>query len=251
MKAVDVKKKHIEVIEAHLLGDGSLSKEKQDNHNSQFILVQKKSHLDYIEALYVELQFVSLPIKLYTKKDGYEIVQYRTKHLQEFTELRKKWYPNGKKIIPTTLELTPYMIAKWFCDDGSNNHDVGTAVFCTNAYDADSLEILRQQLNRFNIQTTIQKSNVLYVKTESYLVLMNLIKPFLPLSFAYKGKISKKFLNRRKRKTNWKFYSPEGKLYNITNLTAFGKEHKLLISGLSNVVSGRVPHYKGWTLCTK
>lgn len=36
-----------------------------------------------------------------------------------FGALRRKWYPNGKKVVPIDLKLTPITLAWWFMDDGS------------------------------------------------------------------------------------------------------------------------------------
>lgn len=36
-----------------------------------------------------------------------------------FTEVRRRWYPEGKKIVPRDLKLTPRMLAWWYMDDGS------------------------------------------------------------------------------------------------------------------------------------
>ena len=45
----------------------------------------------------------------------------RTTKLHKWVILRDKWYPNGKKIVPTDLVLTPTALAYWYMDDGSAN----------------------------------------------------------------------------------------------------------------------------------
>ncbi len=40
---------------------------------------------------------------------------------QRFKELRNLWYPNGKKIVPTSIKLDANSLAYWFMDDGSVN----------------------------------------------------------------------------------------------------------------------------------
>src|SRR5208283_1932567 len=52
----------------------------------------------------------------------YERVFFRTRVSEVFTAYKDKWYPNGEKIVPRDLKLTPLICAIWFCDDGSIYH---------------------------------------------------------------------------------------------------------------------------------
>jgi hypothetical protein len=49
----------------------------------------------------------------------YHRAWFRTRVSEVFTSYKKKWYPEGKKIVPKDLKLTPLICAIWFCDDGS------------------------------------------------------------------------------------------------------------------------------------
>lgn len=43
------------------------------------------------------------------------------------------------------------------------------------------------------------------------------------------------------------FVSPDGEVFrDVFNLSAFAREHSLVVSGLSNLASGRLAVYKGW-----
>jgi hypothetical protein len=42
-----------------------------------------------------------------------------TKFYIEFGTLKNKWYPEGKKIVPGDIELTPECVANWYLGDGS------------------------------------------------------------------------------------------------------------------------------------
>ena len=55
-----------------------------------------------------------------TIKEGILISAYCSAAFS-WKELRQKWYPNGKKIVPTDLVLTPETLAYWYMDDGTAN----------------------------------------------------------------------------------------------------------------------------------
>ena len=45
--------------------------------------------------------------------------RFNTRQHAELTNLFKLFYQNGRKVIPTALELDPIMLAVWYMDDGS------------------------------------------------------------------------------------------------------------------------------------
>lgn len=49
----------------------------------------------------------------------YKGFKFRTRAIPELLPYHSLWYPDGKKIVPASLELTPTTMAHWFCDDGS------------------------------------------------------------------------------------------------------------------------------------
>ena len=58
-----------------------------------------------------------------TRKSGENRVAYRffTKQREEISEMLKKFYRNGKKVIPSDFRLNPVILAVWFMDDGSKS----------------------------------------------------------------------------------------------------------------------------------
>jgi hypothetical protein len=110
--------------------------------------------------------------------------------------MRRKWYPDGIKIVPPDLELNPQRIAIWFFDDGSNNVKQRCAVICTNAFTIDEVEFLSAKLNDFDLLPTIMMHKPKYSEElqpmlkftkNSYDNLISLIKPYMLWDcFAYK-----------------------------------------------------------------
>ena len=66
------------------------------------------------------------------------------------TSLRKKWYPNGIKIVPQSLDwMDNFTVAKWYMDDGSLGHDnkqQDRALFATNGFTEDEVRHLGNRL---------------------------------------------------------------------------------------------------------
>jgi hypothetical protein len=137
---VELSKKLLEIIEGNLLGDGSLTIQKNTAKphlipRSALYAHDTKS-LAQIEWLKEILKENGLPIGDYvhhseacqrTIKSGPNIgsiVNYKEKHGFKSTaqpslkELREKWY-QPDKIIPKDLKLTPTMLLHWYIGDGT------------------------------------------------------------------------------------------------------------------------------------
>ncbi len=121
-----------EIITGLLLGDGCLfknfgSKNKKLNLNAKPMLsiVRQIRDIEYLRYNFSFLKdFCSYndvkESKVFDKRTNkfYFNCKFSTRSFLGFEEFYKKWYPNGKKIVPKDLELTPLICAIWFCDDG-------------------------------------------------------------------------------------------------------------------------------------
>lgn len=78
---------------------------------------------------------------------------------QELKDQRLRWYPEGKKIIPRDVVLTPLSVALWFCGDGTGDRSTGTLSFCTNGFTRPDVEFLGARLGDvIGIHTTTTPS---------------------------------------------------------------------------------------------
>lgn len=194
-----------EILLGSLLGDGYLSKIPKNQINSAFLKKQCKKYKKYVEWHVEELSPFSKKIdKIYSNTkpicneagivEHVEVPRYLAGHSVRtcqhpfFTEMRQKWYPNGKKIVPLDIDLTPLSIAIWFCDDGSNNPNNRCAVICTESFSIKEVEFLSDCFSKFDIQPSIWIKNskktgsdqpILQFHSESYDKLINLIKPHI------------------------------------------------------------------------
>ena len=121
-----------QVVYGCLLGDGTLRDHHKYGGNSHLCATHKASHWEYVEWLCKQLgPFYSGTTK---RQPAYsEIVHkcepsymLRSIYHPDFSELRDRFYPEGKKIVPDGLleELNPLAIAVWFMDDSCFNKKI-------------------------------------------------------------------------------------------------------------------------------
>jgi len=116
-------KKAIEWINGELLGDGCLVSQYQ--YSARFVYGSK--YLEYIEYIKNTLDSFGINItgKIYKKQDkkrGNISYGYTSRAYEELAPIHKQWYPNGKKIVPKNIKLTPLTLRQHYIGDGSLNH---------------------------------------------------------------------------------------------------------------------------------
>lgn len=190
-----------EIIIGLLLSDAHLLKIKNQFQNSLFQISASTKHsefIDFIEKYLNDLGFSTYK-KTYVRELG-EVVNLNTERHPFFTELRKIWYPNEKKIVPDSIKLTSKSIAWWFMGDGNSNwykrgNNKVRISFATDGFDMNSVINLQQMLEEYNVSTYLRcvigncKPRLEAKKSEFVYRLMNMIKPHMLPCFYYKVKI--------------------------------------------------------------
>lgn len=148
-----------EIVVGSLLGDAYLSRPAKDTYNSCLRILRSSNDRDYLCWQFDELQSlcsVRASISDGSTIDGrtgseYFFSRFNTRSLPVFTTLRKLWYPQGVKVVPDDLELTPLSIAVWFCDDGCLYRQRGclSFSFATDGFDEESTSIAAEQLKTY------------------------------------------------------------------------------------------------------
>lgn len=140
-----------ELLIGSLLGDANLHR----NKTSKFAHLKiERSAEDYS---YLEYQFDILKpfcksgCKKYERADGGYSCYFITRSYEILDNLFCKWYPNGTKIVPKDVKLTPLSIAIWLCDDGCislhhKKYNLITTTFATNGFSKKDTEWLADQL---------------------------------------------------------------------------------------------------------
>lgn len=174
------------IVIGSLLGDGCIQRDKY----SYFSKNQSAGRREYLEWLYAEMQPFSSRLSDSTvwangKEYGRSSFATRSSHL--FNDLRQKWYPTGKKIVPRDIVLDPLSIAVWYCDDGSNDVAARSCKLATYCFSRDDCEFLIGQLQTWNIVSYIDSRNTIKIRSKSYNDFLELVRPHVKWScFSYK-----------------------------------------------------------------
>ena len=67
-----------------------------------------------------------------------------------WSELRRLWYPNNKKIVPENINLTPIGIAALYMDDGTLE-DKRNPIICSDGFDKNSIDVLCYKFSEYGL----------------------------------------------------------------------------------------------------
>lgn len=112
-------------IDGCLLGDGHITPPR--GRSCQFTYITSiKGHAEYV---YQNLKRLAVgeckngPVRVesYDKRTRKTYISYRfrTTNNLTFYNLRQRWYPQGVKVIPPDVKLTPTVLLMWYVGDGS------------------------------------------------------------------------------------------------------------------------------------
>ena len=172
--------KALEWINGELLGDGCLSS--RSKYSALFIYGSK--HYEYIDYVSDTLKAFGIEQagkihKKIQKQYGNISYDYASKCYPELKSIRDKWYPNGKKIVPKDIELTPLTLRQHYIGDGSlckSKKWNSSIILCTNGFSISDVEWLVEQLNNLGFKATRQPArNIIYISSYSTQDFLNYI----------------------------------------------------------------------------
>ena len=143
-KDIELTQQEEEVINGLLLGDGHIESESQVKMNYTAFICYTCKYKSVLEELSKQLVRLKPNVlkKKYRRKNGKVSVGYRlrTNSYKSFLQLRRKWYPNGTKIVPRDIKLTPETCYWWYLGDGCS-HRRGMTL-CTHSFTEDDVDFL-------------------------------------------------------------------------------------------------------------
>lgn len=125
-----------------------------------------------------------------------------TRTAPRFVTLRQKWYPEGIKVVPRDIRLTPLMCAHWHVQDGQNRQGKREAILNTNSFTKDDVEFLVERLRvdvGIKSHSRRKESNkdqwIIFMGNrfgdEGYFQFLDLVRPHIPWEcFQYKANIA-------------------------------------------------------------
>jgi hypothetical protein len=121
----------------------------------------------------------------YSKKQSKDYASYRFSSRQYFRSWRDIWYPQGVKIFPASLVLTPVILAVWYMDDGCWTGS--KAVIAIEGFDDESQKNIQNSLqDQYDIETIIGKNRKLLIRAKSHNRFFKLIAEYIIPSMQYK-----------------------------------------------------------------
>jgi len=157
-----------QIIEGELLGDGCIPKPRGKAGATFTYGTANKQYRDWLAAWFKE-QGYTLNVYEYTQdadRDGWgENMSYRfdTHTFFSLMNIRKEWYPNGKKIVPDSFSLTPLSLRHWFIGDGSHPKDSDQIILYSDGFDNLSIANLIGELKEMSIWATTNHRNSILI----------------------------------------------------------------------------------------
>lgn len=187
-----------EVLVGLLLGDGHIE-QPYVTSRARLKVEQREEMKTYVQWLYAIFQnwvrgtITPRTHSLKTTGKSYEYFGFTTFGHEEFMLYRQLFYPNGKKVIPDTLEdlLTPLGLSVWFMDDGSaKSHQSKGRILNTHSFTLKEVELLCAILQtKFCLDAwpRQQRDGVqIYISGKSADTLQALLEPHLIPAMRYK-----------------------------------------------------------------
>jgi len=158
-----------EIILGSMLGDGCMFL--NNSENPYFYIARKLDDYNYLNdqfqffkdfCNYDELKVYHIDDKRTGKT--YHQCKFVTRSSSVFKDIYHAWYPEGIKIIPRNIKLTPLVCATWFFDDGCVTiHPITNRLrlkLSTNGFSKDDNEFLISKLKIItNEHFSLNKSN--------------------------------------------------------------------------------------------
>lgn len=184
-----------------MLGDGHLSRGQYGMFKLGQTGVQHKDWLLLVRSALEVLGVDCPPVKVYASKScatREQSLLWSYSGSDWVTQQRKRWYPDGKKVVPNDLVFTAIMLAHWFMGDGSSSYIPGSGSvaiwFCTDGFDSASVDSLIVKLRLLRILHVTkcrhkkEGSFRLLVRAADQRRFMELVGPHVVPSYSYKIK---------------------------------------------------------------
>lgn len=193
LKEKKFSKEQLSIITGALLGDGCLHVSWSGN-TYRFSKTHSVKQIEYANWTYEKLQpFVLTKPTLYKPVQSLKI---RTISHPELTALRAIFYPQGTKVLPSTIESIirdPLALAVWFMDDGNVMATYGS----THGYHLNTQSFTRIENERiaellrivWKLRCTVQKNKGkyrIYIWSRSKSAFVQIVREFLLPSMQYK-----------------------------------------------------------------
>lgn len=159
------------VIIGSLLSDGCITKTYNTNNYYFTHLCKYEEYVDFISSE------ISFNLNKYVSEvKGKKYYTIRSGVNKSFTELRNKWYPNGKKQVPMDLELNDVVMLHWFLGDGNLDNKNGIS-FCTDSFNKEGVYFLIDEINKLGFESYYSNKNRIIIPNRRVYEFLEFIGP--------------------------------------------------------------------------
>lgn len=170
-----------QVLIGSLLGDGSIPFRQKGICFSEGHSVKQLDYLKWKVGLLSPCFGGSLSI-------GHKMTSFRTRSHPKFTEMRRLWYPNGKKRLPEGefQKLNELGLAIWYMDDGNYNYSQHICTLPIYSRKGQENFIQKWFKERWGLNPHITYGPTLQFSVKDSDKLLHLIAPHIHPSMVYK-----------------------------------------------------------------
>lgn len=177
------------VLVGSLLGDGTLRKQGERRTNALLEVNHAWHCKEYVDWKYQIFQpFVLTPPKRRLGNGSRVAYRFTTRSIPIFTSYYRWFYEEGKKRVPSDIQLDPLALAVWFMDDGSRSRSA--CYLNTQQFAIAEQEWLRHLLRKtFGIESALKRDKSYFrlrITTEGTRKLVSTIEPHVLPCFRYK-----------------------------------------------------------------
>lgn len=180
---LNVSKRQSDILIGCILGDAYIAPQGkiqiEHSYTQHDYIAWKKRELDNLsyDLLSKVKRFDARTQRVYTS-ERFWLRQY-------FRPWRSFFYPKGKKIFPSHLQLTPLSLAVWYMDDGCLSDRKCT--LSTESFSHDDQQSIQRSLrSQFHLQTFIRSNGKIGISQQSQRTFFSIIGKHVHESMAYK-----------------------------------------------------------------
>lgn len=184
-----------QLLEGMLLGDAHLERQ-SGRAVARLKIEHSQSQAAYVDWKYHEWRdWVLTPpsVRRKTSRPGTQSLNigFSTLSHGELEEVRQRFYPEGRKVVPFDVMVTPLSLAVWFMDDGSRKSRECRGLYLnTQGFSALGVETLREHLRAaYGLRTTQRQQSdglQIYVPADVVERFVEIVHPHMHPSMCYK-----------------------------------------------------------------